>query len=251
MNREYAIDRLIENYDKCVNMLDLCHRLGIENVGGEDYKEVRALAKELGLELRFSYKRMTKSYREKIPMDDILVEHSLYTNKSRLKKRLIECGLKENKCENPQCGICEWNGKPISLQLHHINGIHDDNRIENLMLLCPNCHSQTDTYAGKNSNKYESTTKTIVKKRHTNKEDWIEARECAWERNHPSKETLINLFLVKRSFLQVGKSFGVSDNAIRKWFKHYGLPFDKKGLMEYIQTLGRAVEGTGLQNQQD
>ena len=58
MKREYAIDKLIENADKCVNMLDLCHRMGIENVGGEDYKEVRNLAKELGIELVFSYKKV-------------------------------------------------------------------------------------------------------------------------------------------------------------------------------------------------
>ena len=58
MKREYAIDKLIENADKCVNMLDLCHRMGIENVGGEDYKEVRNLAKELGIELVFSYKKL-------------------------------------------------------------------------------------------------------------------------------------------------------------------------------------------------
>ena len=46
MKREYAIDKLIENADKCVNMLDLCHKMGIENVGGEDYKEIRTIANE-------------------------------------------------------------------------------------------------------------------------------------------------------------------------------------------------------------
>ena len=57
MKREYAIDKLIENADKCVNMLDLCHRMGIESVGGEYYREVRNLAKELGVELVFSFKQ--------------------------------------------------------------------------------------------------------------------------------------------------------------------------------------------------
>lgn len=48
------------------------------------------------------------------------------------------------------CNLSEWLGRPLVLQLDHINGINDDNRIENLRLLCPNCHSQTETYGGKN-----------------------------------------------------------------------------------------------------
>jgi Zn finger protein HypA/HybF involved in hydrogenase expression len=66
----------------------------------------------------------------------------------KLKSRLITEGLKEHKCEC--CGINEWNGKPAPIELDHINGNHHDNRLENLRILCPNCHAQTDTYRGKN-----------------------------------------------------------------------------------------------------
>jgi Zn finger protein HypA/HybF involved in hydrogenase expression len=66
----------------------------------------------------------------------------------KLKSRLIAEGLKEHKCEC--CGITEWNGKPAPIELDHINGNHHDNRLENLRILCPNCHAQTDTYRGKN-----------------------------------------------------------------------------------------------------
>ena len=55
--------------------------------------------------------------------------------------------VKEHKCEC--CGRTEWLGKPIVLELHHINGIKDDLRLENLQILCPNCHSFTDNYRGK------------------------------------------------------------------------------------------------------
>lgn len=61
-----------------------------------------------------------------------------------LKRRLIAAGLKREACE--ECGIVDWRGRPLSLALHHVNGDRNDNRLENLALLCPNCHSQTDNF---------------------------------------------------------------------------------------------------------
>ena len=78
---------------------------------------------------------------------EYLVENSVVQS-FKLKGRLIAEGLKEHKCEC--CGITEWNGKPAPIELDHINGNHHDNRLENLRILCPNCHAQTDTYRGKN-----------------------------------------------------------------------------------------------------
>lgn len=83
---------------------------------------------------------------KQIPLEEVLTEDSDY-NRTRLKDRLIQSGLKEYKCEI--CGISEWMEKPISLQLHHLNGIHNDNRLSNLQLLCPNCHSQTENFGTK------------------------------------------------------------------------------------------------------
>jgi hypothetical protein len=68
-------------------------------------------------------------------------------NRYALKRRLLADGLKEPMCEG--CGLAEWRGEPLSLELHHINGDPFDNRLENLELLCPNCHSQTDNWGGR------------------------------------------------------------------------------------------------------
>jgi hypothetical protein len=69
-------------------------------------------------------------------------------NRTHLKARLMAAGLKQNRCE--RCGIEEWLGEPLAMALHHVNGTGTDNRLENLMMLCPNCHAQTPNFSGRN-----------------------------------------------------------------------------------------------------
>ena len=90
--------------------------------------------------------------RNTIPLEEILIEHSTYTNTGTLKKRLIEKKLLRYTCY--ECGQQPfWNNKPLVLQLDHINGEHTDDRIENLRILCPHCYSQTETFAGRKTRK--------------------------------------------------------------------------------------------------
>lgn len=86
-----------------------------------------------------------------LPMERLLVNNRPQTSRNHLKSRLIKEGYIVSKCL--KCELTSWLDKPLSLQLHHKNGVKGDNRIENLCLLCPNCHSQTPTFAGKNNKK--------------------------------------------------------------------------------------------------
>lgn len=163
--------------------------------------------------------------KKKIDLELVLVEHSTY-NRASLKKRLVEEGYLEYKCYGDDCGITEWKNKPISLQLEHINGVEDDNRIENLVLLCPNCHSQTDTFAGKKNK--GKTFKEVKKCKNCSAElsDYratycvpcsrIKSRKV----ERPSLEQLIK-DVKELGYRGTGRKYGVWDNTIRKWIKRY------------------------------
>ena len=80
-----------------------------------------------------------------IPIDQILRKAK---SRCTVKRRLLEAGILSNRCD--WCGLTEWRGRPISIQIDHVNGVRNDNRLENLRMLCPNCHSQTETFAARN-----------------------------------------------------------------------------------------------------
>jgi len=113
---------------------------------GHSYRECR---EKFGFNSQAWYKARQraeiKPRHQGMPIADLLVGARCRTH---LKGRLIRAGLLENRCA--ECGLTEWRGRSLSIHLDHINGVRGDNRLENLRMLCPNCHSQTETYSGRN-----------------------------------------------------------------------------------------------------
>lgn len=199
-------------------------RIGLSANGRGGYTIFHQKIKEKGLDIEGLKQRkdeylktLLASKREKIPLEQILVENSTYSI-TNLKSRLLEEGLLENVCDI--CGqLPEWNGKPLTLQLDHINGINDDNRLENLRIVCGHCHSQLPTTGSKKLKKKYYCECGNEKHKLSEK-----CNKCVTQpkKFEVTKEELANL-LKEKSMVSIGKMFGVSDNAIRKRAKKLGI----------------------------
>lgn len=130
---------------------DVLRKLSLTTKGGNSSRLLKKRIQELNIDITHFERQFDAGIRKlRKPLSSILIEDSSYRNMKMLKRRLVNEGLLEYRCY--QCGNeGMWLGKELSLQLDHINGNHFDNRLTNLRFLCPNCHSQTETFAGKNS----------------------------------------------------------------------------------------------------
>lgn len=145
---EEVLKEIIKNSDSVNSTLE---KLGLR-IGGDNNKTLRKFIDLYNIDISHFKKNWEKiaqiSRNKKIPTKDLLIENSNY-NRGLLKERLYSEGFKKRICE--LCGQDElWMGKKISLILDHKNGIYNDNRLENLRIVCPNCNSTLPTHCGKN-----------------------------------------------------------------------------------------------------
>jgi hypothetical protein len=182
------------------------------------------------------------------PLEEHLVADSTYSRHA-LKQRLYEEGLKSPVCE--WCGQGDvWMGRRMALILDHVNGRSTDNRIENLRILCPNCAATLDTHCGRKNQRPFRTipcARCGVHFEPKYRRQRYCSRECGqrWDRSaligaakpalrrveRPAYDQLLRE-IEETSWVAVGRKYGVSDNAVRKWVRQYERERDAAGAGE-------------------
>ena len=257
-SRTWTDDQLIFAVKSFNSISGVLSQLSLKAAGG-NYKTIENAVKRLQLSTSHwtgqgHLRGKSHNWAPIRAFQDILVEDSDYTSTFKLKHRLIKASLLPL-YECSVCHVSSWQGNNLALQLDHINGKNNDHRLENLRLLCPNCHSQTDTFAGKNKRKrvgpegieppvaisaaaLEATVSAIpprpqnqcnkcqrpIQKRSSRCTYCKNDEKIAW----PSKEELEKLVWLT-SCSKLSKQLGVSDKAIEKRCKKLGISKPPRG----------------------
>lgn len=264
--REEFYINLIKNSN---SLIEVCRKANIVPTTG-NYDTLKKVIRENQIDISH-FKRLGGINNGGIKKDisEYLV-NGIKVSSSKLKNRLLKEGYKEYRCE--KCKNTEWYGKPIPLELHHINGDNTDNRLENLQILCPNCHAFTDNYSGKNQrlNIIKKTDKEKKQRKLTEKKEneislasftndsikkiaeltkhsertvkkILEKKSIIVNKNKQVKENndkkipfIVDSLRRTKSFSGTAKEFGVSDNAIKKLLVSRGYPSHIKEILEVI-----------------
>jgi 5-methylcytosine-specific restriction endonuclease McrA len=225
---KFTKQELIDLLNSTKSFRDFLIKIGSSFNGSASYTSIKKQLEKLEIKIP-NYKKLKNERFDRKSNEKIFTENSNFS-RYWLKDRIIKHKLIKYECE-----ICknkgEWLGIKLSLQLEHKNGVNNDNRLENLTFLCPNCHSQTSTYSGK-KNKKET---KINKNNYIRKDKYC---ECGKKIHRTSQRcsdcAMKNIRKIERpSYIQIisdieelgycgtGRKYNVSDNTIRKWLKNY------------------------------
>jgi hypothetical protein len=225
--------------NKCNSIADILRSFSFV-AGAANYKTVYARVKEDNIDIshikigpRANAGRPFLAARKNVT--EYLYNGSTIDSKS-LKKKIFRDNILEKKCS--ECGVGPfWCNKPLTLQLHHINGDSYDNRLENLCILCPNCHTQTDTFVGRHRSKKVFACVCGAKIHRKSKM----CHSCANSINacqqkpkaNIAKEDLAKLVWEKPTS-QIANDLGISDTTVKKYCKRFGISKPPRGYWQKV-----------------
>lgn len=205
---DFNKDEFTDFINESESIRECLNKLGLRDVGANRSTFKKAISRySLDYEFEKLKERARNRQNEKLkelkiqtPFNEVFCENSK-AKRNNVKKRILKEGLIEYKCNN--CGIGpNWNNKKLSLHLDHINGISNDNRLENLRFLCPNCHSQTETYCGRRkyyNNSINTKNNFLIEKRKKDLEEinifeygWVVKVAKIWKCSHTQVKRWIN-----------------------------------------------------------
>lgn len=224
--RKWTDEDLILHCKNSKNKTEVLRKLGLSCHNSGNYQTVDKYIIKLNIDISHFIPGVSHNTPvQKMPLTDILIENSSYSPSSGLKNRLIKEHLLEYKCYI--CGIFDWLNNNLNLHLDHINGINNDNRIDNLRLLCPNCHSQTETYCRGTrrikkiycidcSKLIQSASERCFSCSMKYKKD--KYNKIVW----PDNNLLVNI-KNELGLVKTGEQLGVTDNSVKKRLVREGL----------------------------
>lgn len=224
---KYTKEKIEEIVNESKSFSDVTKKFGLNHQYYGNRQTIKKYIELYKIDIsHFGDYNKSNRFNKKIELSDILIKDSKYINNVALKNRLYKIGLKKRNCELCDQGE-EWKGKKMSLILDHINGTHNDNRIENLRIVCPNCNSTLDTHCGKNNSlknlkkiKYGILINDNVDFRKIQTIEKINSQIKRRKVIRPEYEILL-IDVKELGYKGTGRKYSVSDNCIRKWVKNY------------------------------
>lgn len=224
MKKTFTKETLIEAVKTSFTYADVCRKLGYKKPN--NYKTIKKYIEIYNIDvshfLGIASTKGKKHIRRK-NIEEFLTENN-YIHTRYLKKRLIKEGFLIYECAI--CKLQDWNNVKITLELDHINGINTDNRLLNLRLLCPNCHSQTATYCRNSLKKTESKTCIKCNKNVYKNSKTLVCKICS--KGQPRKPKIewpnyqeLKALVENLGYSETGRKLNVSDNAVRNHLKKY------------------------------
>lgn len=221
--RDISKIELQELFNSSDSVSSVLGKLGFIPQRKDSRKLINELIISLGIDLSEMHlnlqQKVTQANSSAFKAGNFEFSRGKFIQGTHLIKHLRKIG-REMKCS--ECPITDtYNGKPISLQVHHIDGDNSNNELDNLALLCPNCHSQTDSYCGKKNKKPSNKCKCGVEIR---KESTF-CRKCSHEnqlingrirRKFEIPKDELEKLISEKPMTEIGKMFGVSDTAVKK-----------------------------------